>query len=151
MNNKLPGSPRRMVVNIAVLVCALALAATSSAAPESTPESPRYDVLNLPAIPSALAAQSLIYSISKFGDRYFATGQHGHILYSDDGGESWQQAEVPVRSSILDIDFPSPELGWAVGHEGVILHSSDGGKTWVKQFDGLRYGELGSCHPLKSA
>ena len=154
VNNKLPGSPRRMVVNIAVLVCALTLAATSSAAPESapestpesTPESPRYDVLNLPAIPSALAAQSLIYSISKFGDRYFATGQHGHILYSDDGGESWQQAEVPVRSSILDIDFPSPELGWAVGHEGVILHSMDGGKTWVKQFDGLRYGEEGLAH-----
>jgi photosystem II stability/assembly factor-like uncharacterized protein len=143
-----------MVLNVAMLVCALALAATSSAdsesAPESTPasapEAPRYDVLNLPAVPSALASESMIYSISKFGDRFFAVGQHGHILYSDDGGESWQQAEVPVRSSILDIDFPSPELGWAVGHEGVILHSSDAGKTWVKQYDGLRYGEEGLAH-----
>jgi len=122
-----------MVVNIAVLVCALTVAATSSAAPESTQESPPesalYDVLNLPAVPSALAAESLIYSISKFGDRYFATGQHGHILFSDDGGESRQQADVPVRSSILDIDFPSPELGEAVGHEGEILHSNDAGQT----------------------
>ncbi len=84
---------------------------------------PKYDVLQLPAVPSALASKSLIYSIRKFGDRFFATGHHGHILYSDDGGESWQQAQVPVRSSILDIDFPTPELGWAVGHEGVILHS----------------------------
>jgi photosystem II stability/assembly factor-like uncharacterized protein len=138
-----------MMLNIAVLVCALTLASTSSAAqeaaPEAAPESP-YDVLNLPAVPSDLAAESLIYSISKFGDRYFATGQYGHILYSDDGGETWQQGEVPVRSSILDIDFPSPELGWAVGHEGVILHSNDGGKTWVKQFDGLRYGEEGLAH-----
>jgi photosystem II stability/assembly factor-like uncharacterized protein len=150
VNKKLPGSPRLMVFNVAVLVCALVLAATSSAAPESTaepkPESPAYDVLNLPAVQSALASKSLIYSIGKFGDRFFATGQHGHILYSDDGGESWQQAQVPVRSSILDIDFPSPELGWAVGHEGVILHSSDGGKTWVKQFDGLRYGQEGLAH-----
>jgi len=105
-----------------------------------------YDVLELPAVPSHLATTSLIYSISKFGDRHFATGHRGHILYSDDGGDSWQQAEVPVRSSILDIDFPNPELGWAVGHEGVILNSTDGGKTWAKQYDGLRYGEEGLAY-----
>ena len=33
-----------------------------------------YDVLELPAVPSHLATTSLIYSISKFGDRHFATG-----------------------------------------------------------------------------
>ncbi len=102
----------------------------------------KYDVLALPAVPSELASKSLIYALKKFHNRYFATGHHGHILYSDDG-ENWQQAEVPVRSSILDIAFPTPELGWAVGHEGVILHSGDGGKTWVKQYDGLRYGTEG--------
>ncbi len=131
-----------MKLKIVVLVCALALAATSSAAQDAV----KYDVLDLPAVPSRLASKSLIYSISKFGDRYFATGQHGHILYSDDGGTTWQQAEVPVRSSILDVDFPTPELGWAAGHEGVILHSSDGGKTWVKQYDGLRYGKEGLAY-----
>lgn len=102
-----------------------------------------YDVLELPAAPSAIADKELIYTVRKFGDRYFATGVFGHILYSDDGGDTWTQAEVPVRSSITDIAFPTPELGWAVGHEGVILHSSDGGKTWVKQYDGLRYGKEG--------
>lgn len=131
-----------MKLKIVVLVCALAFAATSSAAPDTM----EYDVLELPAVQSDLAANSLIYSINKFGDRYYATGQHGHILYSDDGGDNWQQAQVPVRSSILDVDFPTPELGWAVGHEGVILHSSDGGKTWVKQFDGLRYGSEGQAY-----
>ncbi|MEZ5571474.1 MAG: YCF48-related protein [Halioglobus sp.] len=125
-----------------VLVCALVTPLAGWADVESKP----YDVLKLPAVPSELASKSLIYSISKFGDRFFATGHRGHILYSDDGGNTWQQAEVPVRSSILDIDFPTPELGWAVGHEGVILHSSDGGKTWVKQYDGLRYGTEGLAH-----
>lgn len=105
-----------------------------------------YDVMNLPAVKSDLAAKSLIYTITKFGDRHFATGQFGHILYSDDKGESWTQAEVPVRSGILDISFPTPEKGWAVGHEGIILHSSDGGKTWVKQFDGLRFGIEGKAY-----
>ncbi|MCB1704904.1 MAG: hypothetical protein KDI17_08575 [Halioglobus sp.] len=131
-----------MKLKIVVLVCALAFTATSSAASDEI----TYDVLELPAVQSDLATKSLIYSISKFGDRYFATGQHGHILYSEDGGDTWQQAQVPVRSSILDVDFPTPELGWAVGHEGVILHSSDGGKTWVKQFDGLRYGTEGLAY-----
>jgi photosystem II stability/assembly factor-like uncharacterized protein len=99
----------------------------------STSHAKSYDVMNLPAVHSELASKSLIYSIAKYGERHYATGQFGHILYSDDDGQSWTQAEVPVRSGILDIHFPSPENGWAVGHEGIILHSSDGGKTWVKR------------------
>lgn len=102
-----------------------------------------YDVLELPAVPSKLASKSLLYTVVKFGDRYFATGHRGHIIYSDDGGASWTQAEVPVRSAILDIHFPTPDKGWAVGHAGVILHSADGGKTWTKQFDGNQYGQQG--------
>jgi len=137
-----------MKLRIAVLAVALAYSVGGWAAKEGAAG---YDVLDLPAVPSALASQTLIYSINKFGNRFFAAGQHGHILYSDDGGDTWQQAEVPVRSSILDIDFPSPELGWAVGHEGVILHSSDGGKTWVKQYDGLRYGAEGLAYYQKLA
>lgn len=104
-----------------------------------------YDVLELPAVPSKLAAKSLVFAIHEYHDRYYAVGHRGHILYSEDG-ESWTQAEVPVRSSLLDIHFPTPELGWAVGHEGVVLHSDDGGKTWVKQYDGLRYGEEGLAY-----
>lgn len=114
-------------------------------APLSAVQALQYDVLELPAVESKIATKSLIFTIAKFGDRYFATGHQGHILYSDDG-ETWSQAQVPVRSSITDIYFPTPELGWAVGHEGVILHSSDGGKTWVKQYDGLRYGIEGLAY-----
>lgn len=105
-----------------------------------------YDVLQLPSAKTEVADESLIYAIRQFGDRYFATGVYGHILYSDDAGATWTQADVPVRSSITDIHFPTPEMGWAVGHEGVILHSSDGGKTWEKQYDGLRYGQEGIAY-----
>lgn len=105
-----------------------------------------YDVLKLPAAPTAFAAYAPLFAVKKFGDRYFAVGDRGHIIYSDDGGKTWTQAEVPVRSTLLDIDFATPELGWAVGHEGVILHSADGGKTWELQYDGLRYGEEGLAY-----
>lgn len=114
--------------------------------PVTATRAAKYDVLELPAVPSKLATKAPIFSLHKFGDRYFATGVFGHILYSDDGGDSWTQAEVPVRSTILDVHFPTPEQGWAVGHEGVILHSADAGKTWVKQYDGLRYGTEGLAY-----
>ena len=136
-----------MAIRKAVILTLLA----ALSAPWSVSAAERYDVLELPAVPSEMASRSMIYSIHRFGDRFFATGHRGHIIFSDDGGESWQQAEVPVRSAILDIHFPTPELGWAVGHEGVILHSSDGGKTWVKQFDGLRYGTEGLAFYQKLA
>jgi len=40
----------------------------------------KYDVLELPAAPSELASKSLIFSIDKFVDRYYAVGHRGHIL-----------------------------------------------------------------------
>ncbi|GAA5317804.1 MAG: YCF48-related protein [Candidatus Pelagadaptatus aseana] len=102
-----------------------------------------YDVLDLPAVESKMATKSLIYNVKTFGDRTFATGHKGHILYSDDNGDTWTQAQVPVRLGILDIYFVNADKGWAVGHGGVILHSADGGETWEKQYDGYRFGEEG--------
>lgn len=130
-----------MIARNALLAVLLTLVMT----PLSVIHAKTYDVLELPAAPSELASKSLIFSLGKYHDRFFAVGQRGHILYSDDA-ENWTQAEVPVRSTLLDITFPTPEKGWAVGHEGVILHSADGGKTWVKQFDGLRYGQEGKAY-----
>ena len=133
---------RKALIGI-VLAATLAPAAQTVSAQD-------YDVLDLPAVPSELAAKSLIFAVREFNGKYYATGHHGHILYSDDG-ENWTQAQVPVRSSLLDIFFITPELGWAVGHEGVILHSADGGKTWVKQYDGKRYGAEGLAYYSKLA
>ena len=104
----------------------------------------KYDVLELPATPSEKAIHSSMFFVGKFGNRYFAAGQMGHILYSDDNGTSWTQAQVPVRSTILDVYFVNDQLGWAVGHEGLILHSSDGGKSW-QELPGLREHGSGSA------
>lgn len=106
-----------------------------------------YDVLELPAGQSEMASRAPLYVVKKFGNRYYAAGMYGHIVYSDDGGTTWTQAEkVPVRSTLVDIFFINAEQGWAVGHEGIILHTADGGKTWEKQYDGLRYGEEGLAY-----
>ena len=100
------------------------------------------DALDLPATRSALAPRSLLNGLARAGDRVVAVGQRGHVLYSDDAGVNWQQAEVPVSSDLVAVSFPSASSGWAVGHDGVIIHTSDAGATWSRQLDGRSAGAL---------
>lgn len=64
-----------------------------------------------------------------------AVGERGHILYSDDRGASWQQAEVPSRQLLTALFFVDARHGWAVGHDTQILHSADSGAHWQLQHE----------------
>ncbi|MHA6130367.1 WD40/YVTN/BNR-like repeat-containing protein [Pseudomonas fluorescens group sp. PF-1] len=119
-----------------------ALGATLAALQGFTLAAGYVDVLDLPARPSALAAHSPLLGAARAGERTVAVGQRGHILYSDDSGNAWQQAAVPVSADLNAVSFPSPTQGWAVGNDGVVLHSSDAGATWNKQLDGRQIGAL---------
>lgn len=94
------------------------------------------DVLDTPAIKNRMAEKGLFNGIVWTGKRLISVGQRGHIIYSDDQGKSWTQANVPVSSDLVAVNFPSAQKGWAVGHDGIVLNSADGGATWIKQFDG---------------
>jgi len=94
------------------------------------------DVLDTPAVKSALATSSLLIDLAYAGNRVVAVGERGDIVLSDDQGKSWEQADVPVSVLLNSVNFVNAQQGWAVGHSGVILHTSNGGKNWVKQFDG---------------
>ena len=102
-------------------------------------DNPFRDPLDTPAVTlqGALAPnQQPFLAVTLAGQRLVAVGLRGLIVLSDDGGNTWQQAQVPVQSDLTAVQFLTPEQGWAVGHEGVILHSGDGGLHWSKQFDG---------------
>jgi len=100
------------------------------------------DPLDTAARTSPLAAQSVSQGVARAGQRLVAVGQRGHIVGSDDGGQTWQQAEVPVASDLTAVHFPTPQQGWAVGHDGVVLHSQDGGRRWTRRFDGRQAAAL---------
>jgi photosystem II stability/assembly factor-like uncharacterized protein len=123
---KLPKRCSTLLLALLGMPCLLSLAPASAA---TTP-------LDRPAISSSLAPRFPLMAVTRAGDRIVAVGERGHILYSDDSGASWRQAQVPVRVTLTSVRFASPKLGWAAGHGGVILHSADGGQTWVKQLDG---------------
>ena len=96
------------------------------------------DPLEVAAIKSEKAVKSLLLDITLAGNRLVAVGERGHIVYSDDNGQSWSQAEVPVITTLTSVYFPSKDQGWAVGHDGLIIHSDNGGETWQRQFDGFQ-------------
>ncbi len=86
------------------------------------------------AEPSALATSTLLLDVATAGERLVAVGQHGHVLLSDDRGQSWRQARrVPTRVTLTGLFFVDAREGWAVGHDAVVLHTSDGGETWELQ------------------
>lgn len=62
-------------------------------------------------------------------------GEHGTILYTGDGGDSWEFQESGTEEDLKSLAFINEKVGWAVGNGGVIIHTEDGGKTWVKQGD----------------
>ncbi|MDB5979486.1 MAG: Ycf48-like protein precursor [Pseudomonas sp.] len=96
------------------------------------------DTLHQRSLTSALAQRSMLSAITQAGERLIAVGVRGHIVYSDDQGQSWQQAHAPVSVTLTGVCFADSNTGWAVGHRGVILKSDDAGKSWVTQLDGIK-------------
>ncbi|AMO76082.1 Ycf48-like protein [Pseudomonas citronellolis] len=79
----------------------------------------------------------MLLAIARAGKRLIAVGEHGTITLSDDDGQSWRSAKVPVNVNLTAVAFADERNGWVVGQMGVVLHSSDGGESWQKQLDGI--------------
>ena len=92
------------------------------------------------AAKSELAHLSLINALERVGDRIYGVGVHGIVIFSDDEGETWTQAEsVPTQNTLTDISCATEERCWISGHDATILHSSDAGKTWNIQYQDIDF------------
>ncbi len=98
--------------------------------------------IDTPSIPVRAPARVLLVAITRAGNRLVAAGEHGVIIYSDDNGGTWLQAQVPVNVTMTCLSFATPALGWAAGHFGVVLATQDGGATWSFQLNGLQANQL---------
>ncbi|MBA1200391.1 glycosyl hydrolase [Pseudomonas capeferrum] len=93
--------------------------------------------------PSVVQPQrSMLFAITRAGKRLVAVGEHGVIALSDDDGQHWRNARVPVDVNLTAVAFANERQGWAIGHMGVILHSADAGESWQKQLDGISAAEI---------
>lgn len=112
----------------AVALAALALvAAPATRAQDEAADEVEY------ALIKPLAAKSLLLDAVAVDGLIVAVGERGHVLLSEDDGESWRQASsVPTRATLTGVWFHDRQLGWAVGHDAVILRTRDGGDTWER-------------------
>lgn len=87
-----------------------------------------------PLAPTTMGVErSHFNTITQVGDRLLTAGALGEILYSDDKGAHWQQAQLKEQRQALIVSMafaPDKKTGFAVGHEGWILRTKDGGSTW---------------------
>lgn len=60
------------------------------------------------------------------------------VIYTNDGGKSWQRQRVPTKQELIHLDFADEKRGWIVGVGGTILHTDDGGETWAEQQSGTK-------------
>lgn len=77
-----------------------------------------------------MTESSLLLDGQVIGERIIVVGERGHILTSEDYGNSWQQQEVPTRANLTSVFFIDSANGWAAGHDSIILKSRDGGRHW---------------------
>lgn len=98
----------------------------------------------LPATIAPKATSALALDITEAGSAIVAVGDRGHVLISNDNGDSWEQQNVPVRTPLIAVDFADDKNGWAVGHDTVIIRTADGGKSWeLQNFEPIVDGNAG--------
>ncbi len=87
----------------------------------------------LPAEAARLAPQSLLLDIAQAGGRFVAVGERGHVLTSDNHGQTWSQAAgVPSQEMLTAVCFSDEKHGVAVGHDEIALVTSDAGNSWQR-------------------
>ncbi|TQV76585.1 hypothetical protein FLL45_01105 [Aliikangiella marina] len=82
------------------------------------------------------ASERLLMDIKRIiNNRLVAVGERGHILISDDQGETWRQILVPTETLLTKLFFVDDKTGWAIGHDQTILKTENAGEEWRIQYE----------------
>lgn len=76
--------------------------------------------------------RSTLTSVADHGNRLWAAGHDTVILFSGDGGLSWERQyfDPGRQQGIMDIYFLDQDRGFALGAYGLMLVTGDAGATW---------------------
>ena len=84
----------RYLTSVLLIIISFTISAGSS----------NFNYLSGQAAISDMVDQVLITAMDKIDNRIYAVGEFGIIIYSDDFGENWLQAEsVPFTNTLTDI------------------------------------------------
>ena len=96
----------------------------------------------LPALQADAASAALLLDTATDGQRILVAGEQGHVLFSDDRGESWTHAQVPVSLALTAVTFSAANSAWVAAHDGVLLRSTDHGQNWQTNLTGVDIARL---------
>ena len=65
------------------------------------------------------------------GNKLWAVGRSGTIIYSSNGGNSWEVQASGIDTTLFDVDFADSLRGLIAGN-GIVLYTRDGGHNWLK-------------------
>ncbi len=132
---------RCLALLAAVLTALTAVLPVLAAEPERTLAPGQEDVWQPPA-PD-------LYAVAARGDRVWAVGYWGSVLFSEDAGSTWTTLQTPSHATLYGVSFADDRHGWAVGQGGAVLRTTDGGASWRLQQVGLE-DDAGSARALDS-
>jgi hypothetical protein len=98
-------------------------------------------ILNAGAL-AAVAASPDGKSVWRFGG-------HGAIVYSSDGGKTWESQSAGVPADLTAGSAPSKKICWIAGAAGTLLRTADGGKHWQLVMTPIS-ADLGGVHATDS-
>jgi len=77
-------------------------------------------------------SENILWSIENLdSQRAFAVGENGTILFTVDGGITWNRKPTELTSTLFRVRFFG-DSGWIVGWGGVLLRTRDGGASWQR-------------------
>jgi len=71
--------------------------------------------------------------------RVFIPSDGGELIYTHDGGKSWNRAKVILLDGeksfedLRSVSMIDANRGWMVGLTGELYKTEDGGRTWKQQ------------------
>jgi photosystem II stability/assembly factor-like uncharacterized protein len=60
----------------------------------------------------------------------FAPGDNGSLARTTDGGKTWTRGNVATSEDVIDVAFPTAQVGYALDSSGGLFRTNDGGATW---------------------
>ncbi len=86
----------------------------------------------------AASVSDTVIRVSFASDRLgWAVGAEGTVLFTDDGGETWNAQTSNTSETLYDLCIIDKNRVWASGNHGTLLTTGDGGKSWAVRNVGL--------------
>lgn len=63
-------------------------------------------------------------------DAYMTLEGPGQIAATTDGGLNWSVLHLPTSGELVDVAFPSTQIGYALSQDGTVFRTATAGQTW---------------------